>query len=185
MQRRAQGPHTPHDLADTALLQLPAHGTVQVGVYRIGGARPHVGAGDRIHGQCCLETGMVEVLVHHVVDIDQREAHQVLHVGLAHHLEPKPELHEGYPVAPVSFHQFRGPAAVELEHEFGKHINLLAERLVCRLVLGTDASTPQQIAVDGQMIAIGLQGNGPFRGTHLQAGFVQTQIPDHGVIELL
>ena len=41
---------------------------------------------------------MIEIFIHHIIDIDQHNAHEVLHVGLAHELETQTQLHQGQTV---------------------------------------------------------------------------------------
>ena len=56
---------------------------------------------------------MIEIFIHYIVDIDQHNAHEVLHVGLAHELKTQAQLHEGQTVGPVGIDQLGRSAAIE------------------------------------------------------------------------
>ena len=56
---------------------------------------------------------MIKIFIHYIVDIDQHNAHEVLHVGLAHELKTQAQLHEGQTVGPVGIDQLGRSAAIE------------------------------------------------------------------------
>ena len=110
---------------------------------------------------------MIEIFIHHIIDIDQHNAHEVLHVGLAHELETQTQLHQGQTVRPVGVHQLWRAAAIQFKHQLAKNIHLLTKGLKSGLVFGPNTCTTQKVAIDTQMITIGLQCHRALTSTHL------------------
>ena len=61
-----------------------------------------------------LQSLVVKVLIHHVVDVNQDKPHHVLHVLAAHHLQPQTQRQQGDLIAAVSLHHFGCALAVQL-----------------------------------------------------------------------
>ena len=94
------------------------------------------------------------------------------------------QLHQGQPISPVLLHEFGWSAAIQRCHQFGEAPHHLSEIAVGGLIDRINAGTRDVVAIQYQMVAVGLQRDGRFGFAKSQTSPLEIKIFDDALIKL-
>ena len=127
---------------------------------------------------------MFKVLIHDIVNVNHDDSHDIAHVLAPHHLQAKPQFHEGKAVSPIMLYQLGWPTAIQMGHQLSEALHHLTKLTIGRLINRIHSRASNMVAIEGQMISVRLQGDRGFCVAELETGTVKIEIAGDAAIKL-